>query len=136
MSSQDPLIEPGAVKGTIPSVHTCASTGAWQHDAANLWQFCNTCGKKINKSAHTFEWVIDKEATATEEGSKHEECTVCGYEKAAVETPAAATSSDTDTGLPQTGDNSNITLWIETLPASGITLISSILFDRKRKYNR
>lgn len=33
-------------------------------------------------------WIIDKEATETEKGSKHEECEVCGYKKAAIEIPA------------------------------------------------
>jgi uncharacterized repeat protein (TIGR02543 family) len=39
-------------------------------------------------AGHSFEWVIDKEATATEAGLKHEECTVCGYAKESVEIPA------------------------------------------------
>ena len=42
-----------------------------------------SCGEKeteiIPKTEHKAgEWVIDKEATATEEGSKHQACTVCG----------------------------------------------------------
>lgn len=48
----------------------------------------------MNVAEHTFTWVTDKEATATEKGSKHEECTVCGYEKAAVEIPATGTTLD------------------------------------------
>ena len=85
--------------------HTADGTG-WHSDETNHWNTCE-CGEKLNEAAHTFEWVIDKEATATEKGSKHEECTVCGYEKAAVEIPATGTPSDTDTSSPQTG-----VLWI------------------------
>lgn len=55
---------------------------------------------------HQFEWVVDKEATETEPGLKHEECTICGYEKAAVEIPATGTAADTeDPDEPQTPDN-------------------------------
>ncbi|MGN0328528.1 MAG: hypothetical protein ACI4D4_06070 [Lachnospira sp.] len=60
----------------------------WQSDETNHWHGC-ICGKGIDTAAHSFKWVIDKEASATEKGSKHEECTVCGYKKAAVEIPVA-----------------------------------------------
>ena len=63
----------------------------WKSDADNHWHVCTVagCGVVIesSKAAHEFEWKIDKEATATEKGSKHEECKVCGYKKAAVEIP-------------------------------------------------
>ncbi len=44
-----------------------------------------SAAKKLNEAAHTFAWVTDQEATATEAGAKHEECTVCGYAKTAIE---------------------------------------------------
>ena len=47
------------------------------------------CREKMNETAHTFAWVTDKEATATEPGSRHEECTVYGYAKAAEEIPCS-----------------------------------------------
>ena len=47
------------------------------------WQVC-TCKENISEVMHTFVWVIDYEASATENGLKHEACTVCGYKKAAV----------------------------------------------------
>ena len=65
--------------------HTADSTG-WHSDADNHWNTCE-CGEKLNLSGHSFTWVIDKEATAEEKGSRHEQCTVCGYAKAAVEIP-------------------------------------------------
>ena len=52
MYSQNPLNEPGAVKGTVPAVHTCTSA-TWLHDATNHWKVCDTCGKKINDAAHS-----------------------------------------------------------------------------------
>lgn len=65
--------------------HTADRTG-WHSDADNHWNTCE-CGEKINQSGHSFTWVIDKEATSTEKGSKHEQCTVCNYAKTAVEIP-------------------------------------------------
>lgn len=82
----------------------------WVSDAAGHWHVCD-CGDISDYAAHTFKWVIDKDATTTEAGSKHEVCTVCGYEKAAVEIPATGTPTDpTDPGdnnNPSGGDNTN-----------------------------
>lgn len=112
--------------------HTCvAQQGDWQYDENNHWKLC-VCGEKLNNVAHSFEWVIDKEATATQAGAKHEECTVCGYAKASVEIPATGD----DTQLPQTGDDSNIALWIAVLLAAGAALTGTVLYSRKRKYSR
>ena len=42
-----------------------------------------------SKAAHTAgEWIIDTPATATTSGSKHKECTVCGYTMATETIPA------------------------------------------------
>ncbi len=80
--------------------HTPDSTG-WHSDDNNHWNTC-ACGAKLNEAAHTFEWVIDKEATETEAGSKHEECTVCGYAKAAVEIPTTGTTTPSTSPAPTT----------------------------------
>lgn len=114
--------------------HTADGTG-WHSDETNHWNTCE-CGEKLNEAAHTFEWVIDKEATATEKGSKHEKCTVCGYEKATVEIPATGTPADTDTSSPVTGDDSNIVLWITVMLAAGAALTGTAVYSRKRKYSR
>ena len=131
--------------------HTADGTG-WHSDETNHWNTCE-CGEKLNEAAHTFEWVIDKEATATEKGSRHEKCTVCGYEKAAVEIPATGTIEDPseppadtstpsgndqtgDAASPETGDDSNITLWMALLLVAGAALTGTAVYSRKRKYNR
>ncbi len=49
----------------------------WSYDASVHWHECLVCGIQIDNAEHTFEWVTDKEATETEKGEKHEECTVC-----------------------------------------------------------
>lgn len=76
-------------------------------------------------TGHQYEWVIDKEATETEKGSKHEECTVCGYKKDAVEIPA--------TGTPKTGDSSNMLLWAALLLAGGLGTFGTVAYSKKRK---
>ena len=85
---------------TIPATgggeHTHSYGSDWKNDATNHWHECS-CGDKADKAAHDFKWVVDKEATATQKGSKHEECKVCGYKKAAVEIPATgSTTKPTD----------------------------------------
>lgn len=61
----------------------------WLFDDSTHWHKC-ACGEKIDESAHTFEWVVDKAPTTTEVGFKHRQCTVCGHALPAVEIPAAA----------------------------------------------
>ena len=70
---------------SIPHTHSYGAD--WKSDADNHWHEC-PCGDRKDIAAHSFKWVIDKEPTATRKGSKHEECTVCGYKKAAVAIPA------------------------------------------------
>lgn len=58
-------------------------------DDSTHWHQC-ACGDKIDEAKHDFEWVVDKAPTATEVGSKHQQCEVCGHKLAEVEIPAAA----------------------------------------------
>ena len=105
--------------------HTHSYGTDWKADTNNHWHEC-ACGDKADTASHTFKWVTDKEATATEKGSKHEECSVCGYKKAAVEIPATGSGSGSasqptkpgSTGSPQTGDSSSV-LWLALLCISG-----------------
>lgn len=125
---------------SIPHTHSYGAD--WKSDADNHWHEC-PCGDRKDTAAHTFKWVIDKEATATARGSKHEECTVCGYKKAAVEIPAtgsaAKPSDQTDnlgnTTSPKTGDSSNLVLWSALLFISGGAVIGTTVVSRKKKHN-
>lgn len=126
---------------SIPHTHSYGAD--WKSDADNHWHEC-PCGDRKDTAAHSFKWVIDKEATATTRGSKHEECTVCGYKKAAVEIPAtgsAAKPSDQpdksgNTTSPKTGDSSNLVLWSALLFISGGAVVGTTVVSRKKKYNR
>ena len=121
--------------------HTHSYGTAWKYDDTNHWHECQ-CGDKADTAAHSFRWVIDKEATATEKGSKHEECTVCGYKKAAVEIPATGSGSGSasqptkpgSTGSPQTGDSSSV-LWLAILCISGGVLTVLGIASRKKSKN-
>ena len=127
---------------TIPATgggeHTHSYSSDWKYDADNHWHECS-CSDKADKAAHDFKWVVDKEATATQKGSKHEECRVCGYKKAAVEIPATGTPTEpgkpADSDSPQTGDNSNMILWIALLFVSGGVVIGIIVYSKKKKEN-
>lgn len=61
----------------------------WVSDDSTHWHEC-ACGDKIDEAKHDFEWIVDKAPTATEVGSKHQECKVCGHKLPEVEIPAAA----------------------------------------------
>lgn len=137
--------------------HTHKYGTEWKYDETNHWHECG-CGNKADITAHNFKWIIDKEATATEKGSKHEECTVCGYKKAAVDIPAIGFGSSSDdeankptntvssesssadqtnkpinTASPKTGNTDNMILWIVLLIAGGGAFITATAVDRKKK---
>ena len=132
----------------------------WKYDSTNHWHECED-GEKADITAHNFKWIIDKEATTTEKGSKHEECTVCGYKKTAVDIPAIGFGSSSDdeankptntvssesssadqlnntanTASPKTGNSGNIILWIALLFVSGGVFIAATAVDRKKTKNK
>ncbi len=79
----------GTINVTITVVaptHAHQYSNQWTSDATNHWHECE-CGEKSDLSAHQFQWVIDREATATKTGRKHQECTICGYQTAPVTIP-------------------------------------------------
>ena len=116
--------------GNIPATGHKAGT-EWKSDGTGHWNECVYCGDKMNEAAHTYKWVTDKEATTTQAGSKHEECAVCGYSKAAVEIPAVEISDS-----PQTGDDSNIAFWIAVMLAAGTALAGTVFYSRMKKSSR
>lgn len=71
---------------TFESGETLAHTWEtkWANNDGKHWHECTVCKTKGDEADHAFEWKIDKEATVTEAGAKHEECKVCGYKKTAI----------------------------------------------------
>ena len=137
------VMETGTIPATGSGEHTHSYSSDWKSDSINHWHECS-CGVKDDVAAHSFKWVIDKEATATKKGSKHEECKFCGYQRPAVEIPATGsttkptdpTESNPNTGalddVPQTGDNSNMILWIVLLLASGLGVTSTVVYSKRK----
>lgn len=131
------------------SGHTIDNTG-WHYDENNHWNTCE-CGEILNKSSHTFKWVIDKKATSVEKGSKHEECENCGYKKANVEIPVTGTNTDesnepnenkpnTDkpnhdknNGSVKTGDQTNMGLYASLFATSSLFLALILVLRRKKR---
>lgn len=115
------------------AVHTHSYSDKWTVDDNEHWNQCE-CGSRINVTAHSFTWIVDKEATEEEAGAKHEECTVCGYKRAAVVIPATADPEEPSTeniNPPKTGDNSNTALW-SLLAAVSIAGLGVLLLRRKK----
>ncbi|MDO4290250.1 MAG: hypothetical protein Q4C41_03355 [Eggerthellaceae bacterium] len=107
--------EVGETETTAEAV-AIAATGkhsfgeAWKPGATSHWHECSVCGAKADEADHEFVEVIDKEATATEPGSKHQECKACGYEKGSEVIPATGAANDNaGTSDNGTGDNANAT---------------------------
>ena len=71
------VLETGTIPATGGGEHTHSHGSEWKNDADNHWHECS-CGDKKDTAAHTAgEWIIDTPATATADGTKHKECTVC-----------------------------------------------------------
>ena len=129
----------------------------WKYDSTNHWHECED-GEKADITAHNFKWIVDRKATTAEKGSKHEECTVCSYKKAAVDIPATGVGISSDdeankptntvssesssadqtnkpinTASPKTGNTDNMILWIVLLIAGGGAFITATAVDRKKK---
>ena len=85
--------------------HTHTYGGPWYADAKSHWHQCtdSTCpdpsGSTKDLASHTFVWKVDKAATETQTGLKHEECTVCSYKRSEnTEIPALRDYAVTVTG--------------------------------------
>lgn len=143
----------------IPKIdsHNHNYSTEWKYNETNHWHECED-GNKADITAHNFKWIVDRKATATEKGSKYEECTVCGYKKTAVDIPAIGFGSSSDdeankptntvssesssadqtnkpinTASPKTGNTDYMILWIVLLIAGGGVFITATAVDRKKK---
>lgn len=96
-----------AAEVTVPAYeaptpeHRHTWSGNWSTSTTHHWHNCTgeNCpiqadSEKDGYAAHTAgEWIIDQAATATQSGSKHKVCTVCGYEMARETIPATGGST-------------------------------------------
>ena len=67
--------------------HTHTYGGPWYADTDSHWHQCtredcpDPSGSTKDQASHTFVWKVDKAATRTQTGLKHEECTVCHFKR-------------------------------------------------------
>ncbi len=142
------LTEEISLEDTVIPVleHTHSFGEDWQSDADNHWKEC-ACGEIADLGEHTFgDWVVTKEATATEPGSQMRACTVCGYsqteelaatgateepaptEPGATEEPEASQEGD----APKTNDDTNLALWIALLVVAAGGMTAAVIYTKKR----
>ena len=114
----------------------------WSTDENNHWHECSLCGTVKDKAAHTFEWKIDKKPTPGEAGSKHEECTVCGYKKGAVTieptgttttTPPAVTTTEGKTETPEKSGAAWVWAIVAVVVLGGGAAVVIVLVRKKKK---
>ena len=111
--------------------------GGWEYDETHHYKECAQCKAVTDEAAHEFEWVTDREPNGTQPGSKHEECTICGYEKDPVEIPGAPADApdDTDdetTDTPKTGQPDEMTPWLIVLAFSAAGMTGAMAVGRKK----
>ena len=87
----------------------------WKSDKDNHWNEC-ACGDKANSAAHKDENSDGK-------------CDVCQYN---VGTPGGSTGDDKPSDNPQTGDNSNMVLWISLLMISALGVVATTILGKKK----
>ncbi len=124
---------------TPPAGHTHVWDTAWKNDAAHHWHDCTASGctladdsQKSGYAAHTAgSWVVDRPATATQSGTRHRSCTVCGYEMVRESIPATGggsssggNSSSGGGGSSSGGSSSNTTTSVQN--PDGSTTSTSI----------
>ena len=111
--------------GTACTVEPHQYGDQWKNDEEDHWQECQ-CGEKANLAAHEFgQWVVTKEATASEQGSREKVCQVCGY--TVTETIPATGSDD----VPKTSDGNNIMLWAAMMIVSSAACAGMMVKRRK-----
>ena len=123
--------------------------GEWNNDETNHWHECSdaSCTDKSGSvkdlAEHTFEWKVDKEATETATGLKHEECSVCGYKRnentviEKIEKIPADISNNTPAPVqtvPETGDNSNLIFWLAVMFISAGSLVGATVVCKEKMY--
>ena len=118
----------------VTKAATCTETGSQKH-------VCSVCQAEetqtIKALGHKFgKWVVTKEATRTETGLKTRTCETCGEIETKI-IPARGSRPSTDKPTDtvkssQTGDNSQMTLWMGGVLLSAAALV---VLNRKKKHS-
>ena len=103
----------GAYEGSHTHTYDDSS---WYQDAQSHWHQCTDTdcpdryGSTKDLAPHTFVWKVDKAATTTQTGLKHEECTVCHFKRSENRViPVLSDSSTTEPGTTIPGTTGGTT---------------------------
>lgn len=80
--------------GCLP-VHSHSFGNEWLGDDTYHWQQCLECDQLGNRGQHSLSWIVDKPATTSAAGSKHEECSVCHKVTSTLAIPQLSSSTRT-----------------------------------------
>ncbi len=106
-----PIITPTPVE---PAVHEHSWSVDWTSNESSHWHLCQAANCPITDDSqkngygeHSYgDWIIDVEATASQEGSKHRECTVCQYrETASIPADSGSGNDPNEPGKPSDKPN-------------------------------
>lgn len=89
-----------------PEVHEHNWSADWVSDENNHWHECGTQGCPVSDNSqkdgyaeHTYgSWVTDQSASAYQSGTKHRDCTVCGYQQSGTIPATGGSSSGSGSG--------------------------------------
>ena len=99
----------------------------WTTDGDYHWHKCSRCDVVDGHGKHVWQWIVDKKATATETGRKHEACEICGLTRN-VDTVIPKVEGLDE--VPQTGDPTPY-LALGAVAVLGLLTGAVLVFKRK-----
>ena len=142
----------GAIASDFKVIITAGANGSWQKGTKDGLTFTSNAaykhfqkvqvdGKDLDASNYTVKEgstivTLKAEYLETLSVGKHTLAIVSETGTATTEFTVKAAAVTDDTQSPQTGDDSNIALWIAVLLAAGTALTGTAVYSRKRKYSK
>ena len=142
----------GAIASDFKVIITAGANGSWQKGTKDGLTFTSNAAYKHFQKVQVDGKDLDASNYTVKEGStivnlkteyletlsvgKHTLAIVSETGTATTEFTVKAAAVTDDTQSPQTGDDSNIALWIAVLLAAGTALTSTAVYSRKRKYSK
>ena len=142
----------GAIASDFKVIITAGANGSWQKGTKDGLTFTSNAaykhfqkvqvdGKDLDASNYTVKEgstivTLKAEYLETLSVGKHTLAIVSETGTATTEFTIKAAAVTDDTQSPQTGDSSNIALWIAVLLAAGTALTGTAVYSRKRKYSK
>ena len=142
----------GAIASDFKVIIAAGANGSWQKGTKDGLTFTSNAAYKHFQKVQVDGKDLDASNYTVKEGStivtlktsyletlsvgKHTLAIVSETGTATTEFTIKAAAVTDDTQSPQTGDDSNIALWIAVLLAAGTALTGTAVYSRKRKYSK